>query len=176
MDVKLERNHLACLKYVSDDPDRYPLTGLHVEGAHVVATNGHCLVELPLEQGAEAPAVTIEPELLHSAKRLAPLQIVGKEIIHGAHGAVFPLKQVEGKYPDWDTVFPKDKPIAVLEINSRYLLEMLEFVSKLPSVDVGVSHPVRMEIHPFPKPLVLRALDFRGLIMPLLMDSSEAGY
>lgn len=76
------------------------------------------------------------------------------------------LTKIEGKFPDYEKIFPTDKPVAELQVNANYLVEVLEVIGKL-----SRTATVKIKMYKNGQPMVLEAMgdnqEARGLLMPL---------
>ena len=76
------------------------------------------------------------------------------------------LRRIDGNFPDYEKLFPVDKPIAEVELNADYLSELLNIMGKLNNLK-----SVKIKFHGPDKPLVLEASGpdqkARGMLMLL---------
>ena|SRR3990167_973754 len=74
------------------------------------------------------------------------------------------LPRVHDAFPDYEKIFPTEKPLAEVELNGELLAELLEVMSKL-----NVAQRVKIKIYGTGKPVVLEAGNDnqkgRGMIM-----------
>lgn len=75
-------------------------------------------------------------------------------------------RKVEGKFPDYEQIFPTGEPAAQVVINGELLAELVAIMAKL-----NKTSSVRLKFYGPEKPIVLEAGELnqkaRGLIMPI---------
>jgi DNA polymerase III sliding clamp (beta) subunit (PCNA family) len=76
-------------------------------------------------------------------------------------------RRVEGKFPEYEVLFPTGKPVAEVLLNGDYLSELVGIMAKLG----GATKQVRLKFYAPNKPIVMEAGNenqrSRGLIMPI---------
>ncbi|TSD02694.1 MAG: hypothetical protein Athens071426_409 [Parcubacteria group bacterium Athens0714_26] len=74
---------------------------------------------------------------------------------------------INGKFPDYEKIFPCDKPIAEILVNGKFLSELLTIMAKLNNLQ----QEVKIKIYGKDKPMVLEASNknqkARGMLMPI---------
>ncbi|MDP3956856.1 MAG: hypothetical protein Q8P97_02570 [bacterium] len=65
---------------------------------------------------------------------------------------IFSVPRVEGKFPDYEDIFPKGKPVAQFSINGEKFAELLKVMSGLP-----LNKKVKVSFYGAEKPVVLEA-------------------
>jgi hypothetical protein len=81
---------------------------------------------------------------------------------------------VDGKYPHYETIFPKGQPAASIMVNAKYLKEMADYFAKH-----GEGDKVLIEIYDDGSPVVFKGetagvhQQVRGLVMPLRMSEAR---
>jgi hypothetical protein len=76
------------------------------------------------------------------------------------------LRRIEGQFPDYEQIFPKDAPVVEVAVNAAYLSGLLDILGKL-----GGTNGVKMKFYGSDKPIVLEASNGdqsgRGMIMQI---------
>lgn len=76
-------------------------------------------------------------------------------------------RRVEGKFPDYEAIFPTGEPAAQVVVNGELLAELVEIMAKVG----GATKSVRVKFYGPEKPIVLEAGELnqkaRGLLMPI---------
>ena len=76
------------------------------------------------------------------------------------------IKRTNGQFPDYEKIFPTEKPLAEVELNGMLLAELLEVMSKLDRMS-----KVKIKVFALNKPIVIEAKseiqEARGMIMPM---------
>ena len=76
------------------------------------------------------------------------------------------IKRTNGQFPDYERIFPTEKPLAEVELNGELLAELLEVMSKL-----DVAQRVKIKVYAPNKPVVLEAGNDnqkgRGMVIPM---------
>ena len=155
-ELELSANLVACLLeakvYASEDPTRFVLNGIHLTQSTIVGTNGRRLciktlrggdrLELPKEKGVILP--TRAPLGLFKPERNARLEVFLPPKAKNAEAEFrhFSLSQgawswrsklVDGKYPEWRQVVPKDETYGTrLEIAEEDAGKLAGLLTKLP--------------------------------------------
>ncbi len=174
--------------------DREPISGVMFSPDKTVATDGFRLLEVscpnidpsdfPVIDGAVA-IKEFEP-LIVNAKTLREIKIpkvkdIGivssvaiKEITDDRvdfmttdleTNKITTAKRVKSDFPDYEQIFPKEEPIAEINLNGKYLAEMLSIMAKLG----GNENKVKIKFYGEGKPLLLESGELqkaRGLMMP----------
>ncbi|KKL89531.1 hypothetical protein LCGC14_1913790 [marine sediment metagenome] len=114
----------------SSDAGRPVLNGIHIDGDQTMVTNGYRLV------------VIDTPKELQN---LGPATIEGK-VPAGEFESEF--TNIEGKYPDFNTIYPNGVAQAVVDVDARLLRELLDGLSGTPSsvslVLYGPNRPIEL--------------------------------
>src|SRR5262249_31404046 len=145
-------NLAALARLAARDSSRFAMLGVRVaeteEGYEIVATDGKRLglVKGPgkVEEGEEAPEVEESPngapvalvpakefaEQVRDAKKLRAGSLV---VVLGTDVTSFVtpdgsqrVRNVEGRYPDFDTVLPRTKPKVAFRANATLMAELLQ--------------------------------------------------
>jgi DNA polymerase III sliding clamp (beta) subunit (PCNA family) len=197
----LHRNLGAVAALTEEDVARYSLGGVLIErfgeGYRAVATNGRALIvvespseptELPaygLEFVGDQPRAIIPGE--HFASMFAPRgEGVAVDMKSGAVSMVSAekggivrrdVKTLDGRFPDYATVVPKDAPKFTCEVNPIRFLDMLKCLSELQGDDEY--ERVTIEFREPETPLVFRGKTSHGqtligMVMPLSKSKEAA--
>lgn len=75
-------------------------------------------------------------------------------------------RKVQGKFPEYEAIFPTGEPVAEVLINGQYLAGLLEIMAKIDKTGA-----VRVKFYAGDKPIVLESgnenQNGRGLVMPI---------
>ena len=154
----IDRQALKILKVASTDPTRPVLQGLHINGGHAEATNGHVLARValpatPVEGCPEAwkgagdslEGKLLDPQdlkevdrALQKQKGILPILSVaaighaenGLQASWGLEGQVYAVREIEGSFPDIERVIPTGKPTLQVAIAAKYLRMIADLAEK----------------------------------------------
>ena len=141
------------------------ISGVLLKDNKVVATDGFRLVEL------ETPTEDITG--VYNMKRVKiptkgdTYMSVHGEILNGKSAIEsLPAYKVadSSEFPTYESIIPKEKPVAELHINGRYLAEVCAYLAKLDR-----SEAVDIAFHGATKPVVITVKGkARALVMPMM--------
>ena len=147
---------------ISTEETRYYLNGLYVhvvnEGGiaklRAVATDGHrlALAEMPAPEGAAGvPGVIVPRKTVGEARRLLDdageqidLQVSAQKVRFELGGAALTSKVIDGSFPDYGRVIPKDND-RILRIDNKLCAKAVDRVA---TISAEKSRSVRMAIEP----------------------------
>ncbi len=201
----LNRQSLDVAKFASKSDTRPILSALCITPTHVVATDSYHLLEvehvkqddqvkpdgirtdsgtglLPAEAALHAckniPS-TKEDTLFALKHAFSSLDGDGKKMTLTTTDLMqeksVEATLIDGKYPDYGQIFPKEQPAARITVNAKYLKEIADYFAKH-----GDGEKVLIEFHGEDRPLVFRgetrlaSQKVRGLVMPLRMPEPPA--
>ena len=133
--------HKAC----SNDDRRPALTGVYYDGKHLVACDGHVLVEIkiPKEEQKNLKEPKIIPKKVFQeitkGKRaeIGEFEVNGNKVKIGSNGSTQTFDIIEEPYPDYERVIPEDKkPVLKVNLDANLLKNLAD---ALGSVDGIVS-------------------------------------
>jgi DNA polymerase III subunit beta len=153
----LDRTRFA----ISTEETRYYLNGVYLHAARdaaggpalrAVATDGHrlALAEHPLPEGAERMAGVIVPRktvqevrrLLDDAQGLVEVALSDAKIRVAAGGVVLTSKLIDGSFPDYTRVIPKDNPRKLVLDNKAFQ----DAVDRVATVSAERTRSVKMAV------------------------------
>lgn len=187
----LNRHNLDLLNFAATGDIRPVLSGIYATPTHSVATNAYVMVEVETPKVSDPPEalrgdaepVIIPPDAVKKALRNVPkdatnsvLENVGVTTDGGKvtltstdAGTTDRVESfaIQGRFPDYETVFPEGEPTVRIKINADYLKDVATYFAKHaegPHVYVELFGPL--------KPMVLRGTthadqEIRALVMPL---------
>lgn len=147
---------------ISTEETRYYLNGLYlhtvvdsgVQKLRAVATDGHrlALAEMAAPEGsAGAPGVIVPRKTIAEARRLledagesVDLQVSAQKIRLDFNGAALTSKVIDGSFPDYSRVIPKDNDRVMLVDNKLFA----QAVDRVATISAEKSRSVRMAIEP----------------------------
>lgn len=153
------------------------LENVSINGNHAYAADGYRAVAVELPKGSEQPAEPINVKaagLAAAIKRfgrvnkLPELELIGNGRGYGwlrANDGSADMQQLEQSqsgctYPDVESLFPRDEPIAVVSFNARMMAESLAAFAA-----AGITADrVTMELHG----------EYRGIVLRAVLDDSQA--
>ncbi|MCW5724404.1 MAG: DNA polymerase III subunit beta [Maricaulaceae bacterium] len=147
---------------ISTEETRYYLNGIHLHAAsagkrktlRAVATDGHrlALAECDLPAGAEGvPGVIVPRKTVQEARRL--LEDAGDEVkVSVSEGkirfhmgrAVLTSKLIDGAFPDYERVIPRDNAKLMSVDNKRFA----EAVDRVATISIEKSRSVKLSVEP----------------------------
>jgi DNA polymerase III sliding clamp (beta) subunit (PCNA family) len=190
----LNNLNLEVAKFASKAETKPEIAGVFITSKHTTATDGFRLVEMsvrsdvkpedyPKVQGKSAmrgmkpvivPAKELSKVKIPKNKDLPILENVAVSHVDGQRvdlmttnletADVKSFKRIEGKYPDYDQIFPKGEAKAEIEVNGKLLAEMLDTLSKLNNLN-----SVRIKFYKDNDPLVLEAKNDNQSARAMLM-------
>ena len=198
----ISKSQLKAIQFASPDETRQALNGLYITESEVVATDGHRLMlvehgEMPEELDAfptmpesEPPPIpgTLSAASIESALKASKIK---KRVQYPCHDWVwvskdfisvldanfkvinFPAEWVDGKFPDYKQVIPKDseRPFHI-GLNARYLADgayLADEKSKM--LDIGLLDRNHGALIKGQNEVDQKC---KYIIMPMLVDASEA--
>ncbi len=133
----LTRKHLEVVKCCSTDPTRLELQGVGLDFSlgFLVATDGHCMIRMPVELPDELRGremVTLHPTLFAYLSILPDYTFGGLSIeflsgavrIHTGEGANADFPYMPGPYPAYLGVFEEQKEPYAVDVNPELLLKV----------------------------------------------------
>jgi DNA polymerase III sliding clamp (beta) subunit (PCNA family) len=190
------KNNLAVAKIAAKDDIRPEISGVFFTKDKTAATDGYKLIEVSVDKSytsQDFPIVNHKKILHNCPPFIIPAEEVKKiklpankslpVVENLAIGGVYPeqvelittnlesgesrlVKRIQGRFPDYEKIFPQGKPRAEISINGKFLEELLSILSNL-----DTTHAVKIKFYDNEKPLVLEASNenqkARALLMPL---------
>ena len=177
------KNNLAAAKIAAKSEIKPELACVLFTKGKTVASDGYRLLEVaaPLDGGKiEGAMLGAKPFLVNAqqvAKKLKPdhhnddrvglMHLDRERVEFLVNGEVEILKPVEGRFPEYEGLFPQGEPVVRLKLNAQLLGELLEVMGKM----TGAWEPVMMNIYGPEKPMVIegwtRQQPARALMMPM---------
>lgn len=140
MKVSINLNTLKAVAHaVGKEETRYYLTGVHLEagkdGFTMVATNGHILLCAFQPYGEYAPQDHMESIIIpagliaklkvkRNADPWAELTINGLDLSFDYRGETFGGKAIDGTFPAWRNIVPRETSGVIAQYNPDYLATM----------------------------------------------------
>ena len=165
---------------VSGDATRLHLCNLHldVDAKRLCATDGHCLVVVPVEVQSGDTSGFVTPAALKAARKAGKkgdtaLGCNGSLAI--PNGAIFPRPSDSAQFPPWRQIVPQGKPGDVgtmtFGFNARLLLEVAKGIGAAEN-HVQVTIPLPDRDDDFLEPILVTGTDpdAFGVIMPVRCD------
>jgi DNA polymerase-3 subunit beta len=171
---------------ISTEETRYYLNGLYlhtvVEGGsaklRAVATDGHrlALAEMPAPEGAAgAPGVIVPRKTVAEARRLledageqVELQLSPQKVRFELGGAALTSKVIDGSFPDYVRVIPKDNQRVMMVDNKLFA----QAVDRVATISAEKSRSVRMAIESGRLVLTVRNMEAGQAVEELEIDYS----
>lgn len=157
--ITKEKGNAVALRWLqkatsNDSGRRYNLSGMHVNNGRTEAADGFRIHLAPT------------PEPLKDVEGI--VRIRDGKTLHKTPGRVYPVEEIEGNYPDVDTVDPSrgQDPMARIAVNARYLREALEMPNEKDSVVLtlyGSSFPFTVE-----------SGQYKAIVMPMNVGKEES--
>ncbi len=176
---KLAKPELCAAKEESRYAITYPW--LDTEAGYVVATNGRCMVRIPVTETSDDTTGPIPTKILKSARKDAPRTAPEMSVVLNGTAAAYGVSMPRGgdpetRFPDYAGVIPSDKrPNVRLGLSAKYLLDIakamgtdsvvLEISAEDPDETPIVVRPVGEGIGGNPVPGAL------GVLMPISLGS-----
>ena len=169
---------------ISTEETRYYLNGLYlhtvVEGGvqklRAVATDGHrlALAEMAAPEGAAgSPGVIVPRKTIGEARRLledagenVDLQVSAQKIRLDFNGAALTSKVIDGSFPDYSRVIPKDNDRVMLVDNKLFA----QAVDRVATISAEKSRSVRVAIEPGRIILTVRNMEAGQAVEELEVD------
>jgi len=183
----MNKKNLCVVKAVSKDETRYILNGVCFDKDHTVATSGRMLAAVTYPNGEEPGMDKLYPVIISKKQVIEIDKLFDKKSVLSLAGEKdsctltltrekdkvdLQCKPLEGRYPAWQHVFPKDPPELTLSFSPYLLGEICSMATAFHRGDKGVPQ-IRIEAWSYNDPIVIRASsaetgqDFIGVIMPM---------
>jgi len=175
---------------VSTEETRYYLNGLYlhvvndggVQKLRAVATDGHrlALAEMPAPEGSVgAPGVIVPRKTIGEARRLlddagetVELQISPQKVRFEFNGAALTSKVIDGNFPDYSRVIPKDND-RILRVDNKLFAKAVDRVA---TISAEKSRSVRMAIEPGRIILTVRNMEAGQAVEEIEADYSGEAF
>jgi DNA polymerase-3 subunit beta len=172
---------------ISTEETRYYLNGLYlhtvvengVSKLRAVATDGHrlALAEMPAPEGsAGTPGVIVPRKTVGEARRLledageqVDLQLSPQKVRFEFGGAALTSKVIDGNFPDYSRVIPRDNNRVMLVDNKLFA----QAVDRVATISAEKSRSVRMAIEPGRMVLTVRNMEAGQAVEELEIDYSN---
>ena len=169
---------------ISTEETRYYLNGLYLhtvtEGGSLrlraVATDGHrlALAEMPAPEGAAGlPGVIVPRKTVQEARRLlddcgemVELQLSAAKIRLDFGGAILTSKVIDGSFPDYVRVIPRDNPRSLTLDNKLFA----QAVDRVATISAEKSRSVKLAIEPGKMVLTVRNMEAGQAVEELEVD------
>lgn len=176
MELPIAKLHAVALAASTDDT-RFYLKGVHIEphpkktGVILTATNGHILISAYRDTGAaESFAPVIVPsDLINRVKAVRKisdltLTVTPTEVSILYAGATYAAPPVDGSFPDWRRIVPRNCDGTPAQYDSKHLAAMTKAKALLTGRKLSAAIAYNGEA---PTLVDLGADDAFGVIMPL---------
>jgi DNA polymerase-3 subunit beta len=158
---------------ISTEETRYYLNGLYLHTVvengspllRAVATDGHrlALAEMPAPEGAAgAPGVIVPRKTVNEARRLledagesVDLQLSAAKVRFEFNGAALTSKVIDGSFPDYVRVIPRDNPKVLTVDNALFA----QAVDRVATISAEKSRSVKLAIEPGRVVLTVRNME-----------------
>ena len=175
---------------ISTEETRYYLNGLYlhtvvdngVQKLRAVATDGHrlALAEMAAPEGsAGTPGVIVPRKTIGEARRLledagesVDLQLSPQKIRLDFSGAALTSKVIDGSFPDYSRVIPKDNDRVMMVDNKLFA----KAVDRVATISAEKSRSVRMAIEPGKIILTVRNMEAGQAVEELEVDYSGESF
>lgn len=175
---------------ISTEETRYYLNGLYlhtvvdngVQKLRAVATDGHrlALAEMAAPEGsAGTPGVIVPRKTIGEARRLledagesVDLQVSPQKIRLDFAGAALTSKVIDGSFPDYSRVIPKDNDRVMMVDNKLFA----KAVDRVATISAEKSRSVRMAIEPGKIILTVRNMEAGQAVEELEVDYSGEAF
>ena len=160
----MKKNIIDLQKFASKEEYKPAIGGVYFTGRKAIATDSYRLVEV--EQKKEESR---EPAIykLKDIKVKGDFEIKDNKLIDGLTETL--LSKVEGDYPDYQAIIPTGEPLIELDINAKYLAEILKVMENTDKL----TNKVKIKIYQNNKPVIIEAENddqkIMSLIMPVIM-------
>ncbi|MDP3661150.1 DNA polymerase III subunit beta [Phenylobacterium sp.] len=169
---------------ISTEETRYYLNGLYlhtvvedgVAKLRAVATDGHrlALAEMPAPEGAVgSPGVIVPRKTVGEARRLlddageqVDLQLSAQKVRFEFNGAALTSKVIDGSFPDYSRVIPRDNNRVMLVDNKLFA----QAVDRVATISAEKSRSVRMAMEPGRMVLTVRNMEAGQAVEELEID------
>lgn len=199
----LNRSILGLAKLASKKQSRYTLQAIAVGKEQAVATDGHIMAvvqtkpmddsAMPVIEGmaprtlADGEQVLVSAEAASAALKTIPKRSnlpILQNAAMGADGKLYTTDlenvsafshKVEGKFPDWKAVIPREAPVAEVSFDARKMIQLCDYIKQFSDAPCAV----RLTIYSTQTAIRLDArtadgADITCLLMPLLGKSKFA--
>lgn len=179
---------------ISTEETRYYLNGLYMHTVvengqpllRCVATDGHrlALAEMPAPEGAPgAPGVIVPRKTINEARRLLEdagenidLQVSQAKVRFEFNGAALTSKVIDGSFPDYLRVIPRDNDKVMLVDNTLFA----QAVDRVATISAEKSRSVKLAVEPGRLTLTVRNMEAGQAVEELEIDydgdSFEIGF
>jgi DNA polymerase-3 subunit beta len=169
---------------ISTEETRYYLNGLYVHTVvengepmlRAVATDGHrlALAEMPAPEGAAgSPGVIVPRKTVNEARRLledagenVDLQLSAAKVRFEFNGAALTSKVIDGSFPDYVRVIPRDNPKMMTVDNALFA----QAVDRVATISAEKSRSVKLAIEPGRMVLTVRNMEAGQAVEELEVD------
>ncbi|WP_421789460.1 DNA polymerase III subunit beta [Hyphobacterium sp.] len=175
---------------VSTEETRYYLNGIHLHAAEdggrktlrAVATDGHrlALSECDLPDGAAGmPAVIVPRKTVQEARRLLEdggesiqVSVSDGKIRFGLGRAVLTSKLIDGSFPDYERVIPRDNQKMMVLENKRFA----EAVDRVATISIEKSRSVKLSLDDGTLTLAVNNPESGQAVEEVPVESEESGF
>ncbi|HYG25986.1 MAG TPA: DNA polymerase III subunit beta [Caulobacteraceae bacterium] len=169
---------------ISTEETRYYLNGLYLHTVvengqpllRAVATDGHrlALAEMPAPEGAAgSPGVIVPRKTVNEARRLledagenVDLQLSAAKVRFEFNGAALTSKVIDGSFPDYVRVIPRDNPKTMTVDNALFA----QAVDRVATISAEKSRSVKLAIEPGRMVLTVRNMEAGQAVEELEID------
>lgn len=169
---------------ISTEETRYYLNGLYLHTVvengepllRAVATDGHrlALAEMPAPEGAAgAPGVIVPRKTVNEARRLledagenVDLQLSQAKVRFEFNGAALTSKVIDGSFPDYVRVIPRDNPKTMTVDNGLFA----QAVDRVATISAEKSRSVKLAIEPGRVVLTVRNMEAGQAVEEIEVD------
>lgn len=181
--------NLSVAKFAGKSEAKPELTGVLFASKLTVATDGFRLVEIDVPRDVTKEEYPLKDKVMRGFKPFIANVIGVKTIPCSPNNGFVGIKhiheemidfvaddikdsvlvnKISGTFPEYESLFPKGKPVAEVTVNAKWLAEMLTVLGALHN-----NNEMKMKLYQKNKPLVLEAGTDRQRGRGLLMGMKE---
>ena len=171
--LTITRDVYDLVPLASKDETRYNIVGIHCEEKVAVATDGQMLGLQRLPEFCSDHAgriLRIQPSKVRKGLAYIPEKFSdtnGGPNTVSQTGAI--AEEIDGEYPDWKQVLPKEAPTFSYSLNASYLTALCKFVT---ANEKGLEAAIRLDFYGPNNAVTIRGNrdDRAALLMPMRTD------
>jgi hypothetical protein len=110
------------------------------------------------------------PEVLDELPDGSILRINDGRTIHKTANRVYPTEAIDGNFPDWEAIMPKDPPNLIIAFNPQYLREAIELPQSKVDADMVV-----LRFYTSQQPAVIQDMagTHQAVLMPMYLGDKD---
>lgn len=146
-------------KFVAKDSPKQSITGVLVTPEKIVATDSFRLVEVthPFPSVSEPTIV----KLPKNCSKIDDISVSQGKVMVVSDGDISIGAIVDDTFPVYDAIFPTEKPMLEIKLNTAYLKEIAEFFER------NEQPTFTVKLYGNLKPVLFEAGNIRALLMPI---------